>query len=136
MASAERDVVKALRRENRDTWSRLWSIDHDARFIEEVCDTYYPLPLVANMRCGAWYTPPDRVAGSSYFKSTDGHMHQWDFSLKRSNLHLVPLIQSTAHALSGCIVVDSTRRGKVRRRSSCSGSPTRLPRRCRSGVRC
>ena len=64
------------------------------------------------MRCGAWYTPPERVQATSYFKSTDGHMHQWDFSLKRTNLHLVEAIQGGAHALTGCLVVDSTRRGK------------------------
>mgnify|MGYP002713641075 FL=1 len=70
------------------------------------------------MRCGAWYTPPDRVAATSYFKSTDGHMHQWDFSLKRANLHLVDILQPPASsdgersALTGCILVDSTRRGK------------------------
>ena len=70
------------------------------------------------MRCGAWYTPPDRVAATSYFKSTDGHMHQWDFSLKRATLHLVDILQPPASsdgersALTGCILVDSTRRGK------------------------
>lgn len=70
------------------------------------------------MRCGAWYTPPDRVAAKSYFKSTDGHMHQWEFSLKRTNLHLVDILQPPVSAdgersaLTGCILVDSTRRGK------------------------
>lgn len=44
-------------------------------------------------------------------------MHQWDFSLKRANFHVVDAIQATGtsttlHALSGCILVDSTRRGK------------------------
>ncbi|WFC93663.1 tRNA A64-2'-O-ribosylphosphate transferase [Malassezia brasiliensis] len=112
---AEREVLKALRRENKDLWSRLWSIE---KFVNYVCDTYYPLPLIANMRCGAWYTPPDRLAATSYFKSTDGHMHQWEFSLKRANLHLVDILQPPAsadgerNALTGCILVDSTRRGK------------------------
>ncbi|KAI9321845.1 tRNA A64-2'-O-ribosylphosphate transferase [Dichotomocladium elegans] len=45
---------------------------------------------------------------SVYFKSTDGHMGQWDFNLRRSNLHLIDII--SAHG--GCIIVDSTRRGK------------------------
>ncbi|EIE75704.1 initiator tRNA phosphoribosyl transferase [Rhizopus delemar RA 99-880] len=48
------------------------------------------------------------VAYSAYFKSTDGHMHIWDFSIRRNNLHLIPLI-SQHH---GCIIVDSTRKGK------------------------
>ncbi|WFC98530.1 tRNA A64-2'-O-ribosylphosphate transferase [Malassezia yamatoensis] len=68
------------------------------------------------MRCGAWYTNPDRVKAASYFKSTDGHMHQWNFSLKRVNLHLIHLIQDEgaelSSALTGCLIVDSTRRGK------------------------
>ncbi|WFD42618.1 tRNA A64-2'-O-ribosylphosphate transferase [Malassezia psittaci] len=68
------------------------------------------------MRCGAWYTDPDRVKAASYFKSTDGHMHQWSFSLKRVNLHLIDMIQAVGkelpNALTGCLIVDSTRRGK------------------------
>ena len=50
------------------------------------------------MRCGAWYTPPDRLRAASYFKSTDGHMHQWDFSLKRANLHLIEVIEAVGAA--------------------------------------
>ncbi|PKI85503.1 hypothetical protein MVES_000454 [Malassezia vespertilionis] len=113
MLSAEREVLKTLRRENKDLWNRVWSIHYDACFVNAVCDTYFPLPLVANMRCGAWYTSPERVQSTSYFKSTDGHMHQWNFSLKRANLHLVPVIQDAPHSdLTGMLVVDSTRRGK------------------------
>jgi len=41
-------------------------------------------------------------------------MYAWDLSLKRANLHLAQLIEeSIAHnELTGCILVDSTRRGK------------------------
>lgn len=108
------DVDKELRRESRDIASRLASIRHDVSFIDAVADAFYPLPVVANLRCGAWYTRPERTAGAAYFKSTDGHMHQWQFSLKRSNLHLVPLIERGAgdDEPTGCIIVDSTRRGK------------------------
>ncbi|SPO40032.1 related to RIT1 - initiator tRNA phosphoribosyl-transferase [Pseudozyma flocculosa] len=68
----------------------------------------FPYPRAANLRCGAWYTPPSLTTLVSYFKSTDGHTHQWAFSLKRPNLHLVhPLLAS-----GGCIIVDSTTRGK------------------------
>ena len=35
-------------------------------------------------------------------------MHIWDFNIRRNNLHLIPLI-SQHH---GCIIVDSTRKGK------------------------
>lgn len=38
-------------------------------------------------------------------------MHHWDFSLKRANMHLLPLIEHTQD-FTGCILVDSTRRGK------------------------
>jgi hypothetical protein len=36
---------------------------------------------------------------------------QWEFNLRRANLHLLPLIETRG----GVILVDSTRRGKVRR---------------------
>ena len=42
----DRQVFKTLRREAKDLCSRLQSIALDARFVEQVCDTYYPLPLV------------------------------------------------------------------------------------------
>lgn len=45
---------------------------------------------------------------SIYFKSTDGHDGQWQFSVRRSNLHLVNLIIDR----KGVLIVDSTRRGK------------------------
>jgi tRNA A64-2'-O-ribosylphosphate transferase len=43
-----------------------------------------------------------------YFKSTDGHMNQWGFSLRRLNLQLLDVVQK----YGGAIIVDSTRRGK------------------------
>lgn len=43
-----------------------------------------------------------------YFKSTDGHFNNWDFNIRRANLHLLPVIERG----KGLIVVDSTRRGK------------------------
>jgi tRNA A64-2'-O-ribosylphosphate transferase len=45
---------------------------------------------------------------SVYFKSTDGHYGQWDFSLKRMNLHILPTIKEH----KGVLFVDTTRRGK------------------------
>jgi tRNA A64-2'-O-ribosylphosphate transferase len=47
---------------------------------------------VANERCGRWYIPPERIAESVYFKSTDGHTGQWGFSLRRLNLHIIDLV--------------------------------------------
>lgn len=68
------------------------------------------LPVVANLRCGAWYVPPPPQARRPfcYFKSTDGHANEWSFSLKRPNLEVLAFIQ----AKGGVVIVDSTRRGK------------------------
>ncbi|KAI8978906.1 tRNA A64-2'-O-ribosylphosphate transferase [Pilobolus umbonatus] len=67
------------------------------------------LALIANERCGSWYIDQtQKKSYSAYFKSTDGHMHIWDFNLRRNNLHLIPIIASH----QGCIIVDSTRKGK------------------------
>lgn len=59
-------------------------------FVQEVAE-HYNLPLVANERCGSWYIDPEGKAGSAYFKSTDGHTGQWDFSFRRLNLQLLAL---------------------------------------------
>ncbi|KAF9302706.1 hypothetical protein BGZ74_004974 [Mortierella antarctica] len=56
--------------------------------------------LAANERCGTW--------PGVYFKSTDGHNGIWDFNLRRYNPHLIT--QIIQHG--GCIIVDSTRKGK------------------------
>lgn len=43
-----------------------------------------------------------------YFKSTDGHTGQWAFNTRRLNLHILPSVEKN----NGCLIVDSTRRGK------------------------
>ena len=65
------------------------------------------LPVVANLRCGAWYVP--RPDAACYFKSMDGHAGRWALSLTRLNWHLAQL----AAARGGAFVVDATRRGKT-----------------------
>ncbi|KAL2362918.1 hypothetical protein RJZ56_004171 [Blastomyces dermatitidis] len=100
-------VLSSLRKSALSITNRLRSIEADAEFSQNVAD-YYELPLVANERCGSWYIPPDRKAGSAYFKSTDGHEGQWDFSLRRLNLQLLDILKKNR----GCVIVDSTRRGK------------------------
>ncbi|KAJ9142556.1 Initiator tRNA phosphoribosyl transferase [Coniochaeta hoffmannii] len=100
-------ILSDLKRSNLSVSNRLRSIKQDSSFVtslSSLCD----LPLVANERCGSWYIPPDAKAASAYFKSTDGHAGQWSFSTRRLNLHLLDLIADKG----GCIVVDSTRRGK------------------------
>ncbi|KPI37814.1 uncharacterized protein AB675_206 [Cyphellophora attinorum] len=67
------------------------------------------LPLISNERCGSWYIPPALKSGSAYFKSTDGHVGQWAFSLRRLNLELLKVLGREG----GAALVDSTRRGKA-----------------------
>ncbi|KAK0614097.1 tRNA A64-2'-O-ribosylphosphate transferase [Immersiella caudata] len=100
-------ILGDLKRSNLSITNRLRSIQQDAKFVQEVAETLR-LPLVANERCGSWYIDPSLKTASSYFKSTDGHTSQWKFSTRRLNLHLLELIGKQ----DGCIIVDSTRRGK------------------------
>ncbi|KAG1824375.1 initiator tRNA phosphoribosyl transferase [Suillus subaureus] len=98
-----------LRKESQDLYNRIHSIAEDADFVDQVYQSYPRLPLIPNMRCGAWYTDPDTASNErAYFKSTDGHTGNWSFNLRRPNLHVLPLI--CAHA--GLLLVDSTRAGK------------------------
>ncbi|KAI1121938.1 initiator tRNA phosphoribosyl transferase [Nemania abortiva] len=100
-------ILTDLKRANLSISNRLRSIREDADFVNEVAEAF-GRPLVANERCGSWYIDPVAKAESAYFKSTDGHVGQWNFSSRRLNLHLLALIGRH----DGCIVVDSTRRGK------------------------
>ncbi|KAK9360521.1 tRNA A64-2'-O-ribosylphosphate transferase [Lipomyces starkeyi] len=100
-------VSKSLRKDSRSVHNRLRSIAHDSKFVIDVSEAF-GLPLVANERCGRWYIPPERIAESVYFKSTDGHTGQWGFSLRRLNLHIIDLVARSG----GIVIVDSTRRGK------------------------
>ncbi|KAL9103678.1 MAG: hypothetical protein Q9163_001304 [Psora crenata] len=100
-------TLSALKRSTLSTSNRLSSIYQDSKFVERLNECH-KLPVVANERCGSWYIRPERIAARSYFKSTDGHYGQWAFSTRRLNLHLLHIIGKAG----GCIVVDSTRRGK------------------------
>ncbi|KAK0285679.1 tRNA A64-2'-O-ribosylphosphate transferase [Friedmanniomyces endolithicus] len=106
-ASSLKTALGELKRSHLSITNRLQSINQDAEFVLQVSHAY-DLPLVANERCGSWYIPPDRKAGSAYFKSTDGHFGEWAFSLRRLNLQVLGVLGQ----YGGCIVVDSTRRGK------------------------
>ncbi|CAD6439917.1 8e9907bd-18a3-46cf-b78b-239872a1a82e [Sclerotinia trifoliorum] len=96
-----------IKRATLSIHNRLRSILEDAEFAESVANAY-DRPLVANERCGSWYIDPNKKGGSAYFKSTDGHTGVWKFSSRRLNLHLLEIIGDN----DGCIIVDSTRRGK------------------------
>ncbi|KAI9749374.1 MAG: mitochondrial 5-aminolevulinate synthase [Chaenotheca gracillima] len=123
-------TLSSLKRHTLSIHNRLRSIEQDAAFVNAVASSY-GRPVIANERCGSWYIRPltpqldssgSRVAeegeegkgtgtgkaGSCYFKSTDGHMDNWRLNLRRLNLHVLDIVGNG----DGCIIVDSTRRGK------------------------
>ncbi|KAI8606262.1 tRNA A64-2'-O-ribosylphosphate transferase [Dissophora ornata] len=98
-----------MRRDAKNLMNRLKSIQADAAFVNEIADLYPHFPVFANERCGTWYVHPSKIQRPGvYFKSTDGHTGSWDFNLRRYNPHLISAIINHG----GCIVVDSTRKGK------------------------
>ncbi|KIY51789.1 initiator tRNA phosphoribosyl transferase [Fistulina hepatica ATCC 64428] len=106
---SDKTVLGLIRRETVDIYNRIHSIADDIEFVNLVHAAYPDLPVLPNLRCGAWYVDPAISAGvPAYFKSTDGHTGNWMFSLRRANMHLVPLISSHG----GAILIDSTRAGK------------------------
>lgn len=100
-------TLSSLKRSTLSIHNRLTSITSDSEFVASVAEAYQ-LPLVANERCGSWYIAPEKKTESVYFKSTDGHMGEWGFSLRRLNLQLLDVVQK----YGGAVIVDSTRRGK------------------------
>ncbi|KAJ6590029.1 initiator tRNA phosphoribosyl transferase [Mycena vulgaris] len=114
MFDPKRETTEALaflRKESLDLFNRLHSISEDVAFVNLVHEAYPDLPILPNLRCGAWYTDPAIATDCpAYFKSTDGHFSNWSFNLRRPNLHLLPLV--AAQDGTGIILVDSTRAGK------------------------
>ncbi|KAJ7108464.1 initiator tRNA phosphoribosyl transferase [Mycena crocata] len=114
MFDAKREEAEALaflRKESLDLFNRLHSISEDVAFVNRVHEAYPDIPILPNLRCGAWYTDPAIATDCpAYFKSTDGHFSNWSFNLRRPNLHLLPLV--AAQDGGGIILVDSTRAGK------------------------
>lgn len=100
---------KVIKKDDRSVRNRLQSIILDNSFLcNQVIPRFPDFPIIPNERCGLWYCKPQQFEQTSYFKSTDGHVNQWDFSLRRLNFHLLPTIAKHG----GIIIVDSTRRGK------------------------
>jgi len=100
-------TLHALHNSSLSLTNRLQSISLDAAFVSSVAKAY-GLPLIANERCGSWYMSPEKRRASAYWKSSDGHFGEWRFSLRRLNLGVLDVVAESG----GCIVVDSTRRGK------------------------
>ena len=108
MEAKDRGIQREIRACRRSLRAHLQSIQSDWQVVQQVITVTGGLPLVANLRNGLWYAPPSDFSANCYFKSTDGHVSQWKFSLSRINLHIAKL----AAEKGGCIIVDSTRRGK------------------------
>ncbi|KAK9720284.1 tRNA A64-2'-O-ribosylphosphate transferase, variant 2 [Basidiobolus ranarum] len=105
----QHNILEELRKDNKNVYNRLRSIEVDADFVDNVAEIFPKLPLIANERCGTWYVRPKKLFYQTvYFKSTDGHTGKWNLNLRRLNLHLLDIIEQH----HGCILVDSTRRGK------------------------
>ncbi|XP_021723554.1 uncharacterized protein C3F10.06c-like isoform X1 [Chenopodium quinoa] len=98
---------RSIKKRDNTLYNALLSIYHDSIFVGEISQLWPRLPLVANLRCGLWYSPQFN-GGTCYFKSTDGHSNNCSFNTSRLNLHLALL----AGNKGGCIIVDSTRKGK------------------------
>ncbi|EDO14692.1 hypothetical protein Kpol_1068p2 [Vanderwaltozyma polyspora DSM 70294] len=102
-------IHKDIKKEYKSLKNRIQSILLDARFLEDTVIPFFPeFPVIPNERCGLWYCNPKLFEQTSYFKSTDGHINQWDFSTRRLNFHLLPTLAQNG----GIVIVDSTRRGK------------------------
>ncbi|TBU31058.1 initiator tRNA phosphoribosyl transferase [Dichomitus squalens] len=106
---ANAQALAYVRKESLDIFNRLHSVQEDVRFVDQVREAYPKLPILPNLRCGAWYVDPAIATPEpAYYKSTDGHFGNWNFNLRRPNLHLLPYII----AKHGIVLVDSTRAGK------------------------
>ncbi|KAH7855854.1 hypothetical protein Vadar_029736 [Vaccinium darrowii] len=97
---------RTIKRRDNSLYNALRSIYEDSIFVGEIAQLWPELPLLANLRCGLWYS--SQFQSSCYFKSTDGHTNNWSFNTSRLNLHVAVL----AGQKGGCIIVDSTRKGK------------------------
>ncbi len=104
-------ILRDVKRREHSIRNMVASIVYDAQTFVRRVGRRYGWPVYGNLRCGAWYVPPDAISGrrTCYFKSTDGHVNMWSFSFARLNLHLA----LEAVRQGGCVVVDATRRGKM-----------------------
>lgn len=103
--SSHAHLNRELRARERDLYARLRSIEADATFVELIARNS-KLPVFANLRAGAWYC--ERPHDTCYFKSMDGHVGCWDFSMKRLNLNVLEAVAEHG----GALIVDSTTKGK------------------------
>ena len=91
-------AARRIKRRESTLYNALRSVADDAAFVAEIAALWPALPLVANLRCGLWYTQPRTLDATCYFKSTDGHAGNWSFSTARLNLHLALLAGMYIHS--------------------------------------
>jgi tRNA A64-2'-O-ribosylphosphate transferase len=92
--------------------NRLQSIQNDVEtFVNPQILRLSCYPVFGNDRCGTWYANVSvmKERKSCYFKSTDGHVGSWNFSLKRLNLTVI----TTASKANGCIILDASVRKEI-----------------------
>lgn len=133
--------LSALRKSTLSVSNRLRSCLRDAEFVAALHAALSrkgvatdgqltSWPLIPNERSGSWPLDPElkvlsqasylhlrdphktSLPVSAYFKSTDGHIRQWAFSTRRLNLPVLEMLGQTAAHGNGCILIDTTRRGK------------------------
>lgn len=90
-------VTRRIKKTEQTIYNALRSIHDDSLFVSEIRHLWRELPLLANLRCGLWYSSD--FDGTCYFKSTDGHNGNWSFNTGRMNLH-VAMLAGDAGSLS------------------------------------
>jgi len=96
-------LTRALKRASLGVFHCVHSVAMDAAFVAEQRRRFKSVPMFANLRAGAWYVDED--VRECYFKSTDGHFGNWQFSATRLNAH----VAREAARAGGCVIVDATR---------------------------
>lgn len=96
-----------IKKRDNCLYNALRSIYDDSVFVSEISGLWPRLPLVANLRCGLWYSSPSRFdGGTCYFKSTDGHANNCSFSTSRLNLHIAQLAGMFPLLFSSLLLID------------------------------
>ncbi|KAL5052668.1 hypothetical protein RYX36_033350 [Vicia faba] len=82
-------AARSIKKRDNSLYNALRSIYQDSVFVSEISQLWPQVPLLANLRCGLWYS--SNFHSTCYFKSTDGHTNNCSFSTSRLNLHVAHL---------------------------------------------
>lgn len=93
-------AARSIKRRENSLYNALRSIYQDSIFVSEISLLWPQLPLLANLRCGLWYSRPAAFHSTCYFKSTDGHTNNCSFTTARLNLHVALLAGTLSLSLS------------------------------------